>query len=480
MLTSHKVSPYNLWTVRFLRYLTVLFAALTFIWWVLMLVSIFVTPPYMNTRGSGFTDFAYASLTLGNLLVALIFFSGPSKALRINMGIIAFLLLVDVIIIASVSRIRNDEGWPGVTSAIWALLIAVWCVITDRVVAWGKREEEERLTGRPETKRTLKEWIGVFVEATILFVFIAITVLLTATLILRAIDAGLPYSGERYSVDGGKYAVHLACVGDAKDPKGNKVTTILLEAGDTPSEGPFAQWAYSAVQNGTISRYCYWDRPGYAFSDNAPSPHSAGMSADALSEALALAGESGPWISVSAGYGSLVGRIFAARHHREVTGIMLIDPLHEDLLHRIGSPMAGFSLWGYGIISPLGIQRIGGAIFGGKTKEDRTYGRSVWQTGRFLKAKLQENLVAESLTKSEVSSSRNIQSAKTPLVVISSGIENRRDEDWERKQRDLTKITDNLVSWDQVEGAGHEVYKSYDGRQIMEKRLGQLLKASSK
>jgi hypothetical protein len=39
-----QVSPYNLWTVRFLRYLTVLFLVITFLWWVLLLVSIFVSP----------------------------------------------------------------------------------------------------------------------------------------------------------------------------------------------------------------------------------------------------------------------------------------------------------------------------------------------------------------------------------------------------------------------------------------------------
>ncbi|OCK93627.1 uncharacterized protein K441DRAFT_677934 [Cenococcum geophilum 1.58] len=56
----------------------------------------------------------------------------------------------------------------------------------------------------------------------------------------------------------------------------------------------------TSCENSTISRYCYWDRPGYAWSDNAPSLHSAGVSADALSEALARAGEEGPWILVSA------------------------------------------------------------------------------------------------------------------------------------------------------------------------------------
>src|SRR5262245_25524479 len=101
-----QVSPYNLWTVRFLRYLTFVFLAITFLWWVLLLVSIFVSPyvfsiqmlarnpltrcrPKMHSRGSGFFDFSYTTLTTGNLLVALLFFANPSRAMRILTYVIA-------------------------------------------------------------------------------------------------------------------------------------------------------------------------------------------------------------------------------------------------------------------------------------------------------------------------------------------------------------------------------------------------------
>lgn len=479
---EHQVSPYNLWSVRLLRYLTVVFAAITFIWWIILLVSIFVSPPGLYTRGSGFTDFAFTTLAFGNLVISLIFFTGPSLSLRISMAIVAIFLVIDAIIIVCVARERLEEGWIGIASVIWAALMAFWVVMVDRVVEWGKKEEEERLTGRPETRRTLKEWVAVLLATTITILYIVIAVLMTATLVIRAIDAGVELDGEKYYVDGDKYQVHLACVGnvtygvDGKTP----LPTILLESGEEPLEYDMEHWAYAAYINGTISRYCYWDRPGYAFSDNAPSPHSAGMSADVLSEALAVAGEQGPWIPVSAGYGSIVSRIFASRHIRDVVGLMMIDPLHEDLLHRIGSPTQGLTLWGYGVLSPLGVFRLIGAIFNGRTSEDRMYGRSVWQTGKFLKAKLQENLVANSLTKNEVVSARNIQALDTPLVIVSSGIESRRDEEWGRKQNDLTHLTDNLVAWDIVNKAPHQVWKTLDGRTLMEKRLGELVKAASK
>lgn len=434
----------------------------------------------MHSRGSGFFDFAFTCLTIGNLLVQIIFFIAPAKALRITTTIIAAFLLIDMILILAVPRLRLEEGWVGIASVVWAVFIAIWCIITDRVVAWGKKEEEERLTGRPETRRTLKEWLAVLVATILTTAFILVAILMTGTLSVRARDATLPYAGSRILVDGDKYAVHLSCVGNTTTTHGAPDPTILLEAGESPAEYDFEHWAYNALQNGSISRYCYWDRPGYAWSDNAPSPHSAGMSADALSEALAKAGETGPWILVSAGTGSIVSRIFSSRHLRQVTGLMLIDPLHEDLLHRIGNPGRGFVLWGWGILSPLGLSRLAGAVFKGRTRQDRIYGRNAYQGGKYIKAQLQENLVADSLSKNEVASARNIQSGETPLVVVSSALECARDREWERKQEDSSRLTDNLVAWDVVKKAPHQVWQTMEGRDVMEKRLKQLVKAARK
>jgi len=64
--------------------------------------------------------------------------------------------------------------------------------------------------------------------------------------------------------------------------------------------------------------------------------------------------------------------------------------------------------------------------------------------------------------------------------VVSSGIRCRTDSEWERKQKDLSNLTDNLVSWDVVNKAPHQVWQSYDGRRIMEKRLATLVKGGSK
>lgn len=210
-------------------------------------------------------------------------------------------------------------------------------------------------------------------------------------------------------------------------------------------------------------------------SDTSPSPFSASQATDALSEALARAGEEGPWVLASAGIGSIYSRVFSSRHGAAIKGLVLIDPLHEDLLDRVGTPGRGFTLWLRGIISPLGLDRLPGALFRRRNSEDRIWGVSSYQSGKQIFAKLQESLVADSLTKRDVASARAIQDRGVPVVVISSAIKVRTDSEWESKQRDLTQLTDNLHDWDVVNQAPHQVWKTLDGREIIEKRIKQLV-----
>ena len=143
--------------------------------------------------------------------------------------------------------------------------MAIWTLVTDRLVAWGKSEEEQRLTGRAESRRSLGEWTAVLVSIICMVIFVAVVVLMTCTLVLRALDAGLAPPGELYWVDGDKYKLHVYCHGNQTDVKGNKVPTVLIEGGEGPTEDGLWQFANDAISNGTISRYCFVDRPGVAW-----------------------------------------------------------------------------------------------------------------------------------------------------------------------------------------------------------------------
>lgn len=259
------VTPYNLWTVRFTRYLTVFFTFVTAVWWTLLLISIFITPPGLSTRGSGFYGFSFASVALTTLITLLLFFSAPSKAARILAVVMSVFLLADMILILAVPKIRHEEAWTGVASVIWALLVSAWTVIADRTVKWGKAEEEERLTGRQEERRTLLEWVEVLLSTIFLALLAVIAFLLTCTLIQRALDARVTPPGVLYWVDGDKYQIHLYCRGNTTDAKGETLPTVLFEGGEDPVEYGLWRFAENAVANGSFSRYCFADRPGLAW-----------------------------------------------------------------------------------------------------------------------------------------------------------------------------------------------------------------------
>ncbi|EGX51191.1 hypothetical protein AOL_s00054g567 [Orbilia oligospora ATCC 24927] len=468
------VTPLNLWGIRFLRYITIAFLLVASGWWLVLLVTTFVSPQGFHSRGGGWFAFGYTSLAIGILMLLLFSFTVPSRAEEVIQSVIAVLLLVNLIITLSVPGLREEEGWIGIASAIFVLFVTLWAVCVDRSVEWGKKEEEERLTGRAETRRSLKEWCSVFSALVIMVIFLVISILLTGTLSLRAYDQSLEVPGKRVWVEDRYYRVHIFCTPEHSD-KGREKVTVFLESGERAVANGLLDWAQENYVNGTIGRFCYWDRPGYAFSDVAPSPLSAGMAADALSEALAKVGEKGPFILVAHGIGSIYTRIFASRQGKSIKGLMLIDPLHESYLPDVGSTGRGFFMWFRGVISPLGLEILFDAIFKARSREDRIFGKSSYLNAKTIKAKLQESLAAKTFTKPEVSTSKVILNRKIPLVVVSSGEGVKKDSRWDQAQKESTELTDNLLHWDIVNKAGHKVWETADGWNMMSKRIGKLV-----
>lgn len=66
-------------------------------------------------------------------------------------------------------------------------------------------------------------------------------------------------------VDSDKYLLHVYCRGNQTDTHGNKLPTVLLEAGEGTVEDGLWQFADAAIANGSISRYCFVDRPGFGW-----------------------------------------------------------------------------------------------------------------------------------------------------------------------------------------------------------------------
>ena len=129
------------------------------------------------------------------------------------------------------------------------------------------------------------------------------------------------FAGGQIKVDVGDRKLNMYCSG-----KGSP--TVLFEA-----DGGRAGWDWSAVQPEIAKRTqaCVYDRAGLGFSDPATRASSAGNASRDLNFLLKNARMDGPFVLVGAGFGAMVVQQFAARA-RNVTGLVLVDPLHEDAL----------------------------------------------------------------------------------------------------------------------------------------------------
>jgi len=240
--------------------LGIFFTLVTMAWWIVLFVSIFVNIPGLYTRGSGFTALAYAFITLFALINSITFFATPLPrgVQTLSLALSVFLFVNALVILAS-PPLRHQEAWVGLATVLWSALVGgIWTVVTDRVVAWGKAEEEERLIGRVEERYTGTEWLKVILSTTGLIVVVALEVLITLTLVLRMRDASLEPTGRRYWVFEHRFQVHVACFGEAS----KTVPMVFLEGGERSAED-LSTWVAEAQEEGLIGQYCYWDRPGY-------------------------------------------------------------------------------------------------------------------------------------------------------------------------------------------------------------------------
>jgi pimeloyl-ACP methyl ester carboxylesterase len=103
--------------------------------------------------------------------------------------------------------------------------------------------------------------------------------------------------------------------------------TIVLEA----SAGMFSsEWAWVAADLSRDHRVVAVDRPALGWSIALPAPRDAGRAADALSEALDLAGVEGPFVVVGHSFGGFTARVFADLRRVDLAGLVLIDSTHPD------------------------------------------------------------------------------------------------------------------------------------------------------
>ena len=150
-------------------------------------------------------------------------------------------------------------------------------------------------------------------------IILLVALTLSSTL-ASAAEPGAEFGRPHRLVDIGGRKLNLFCSG-AGSP------TVVFES---PSGS--GGWAWWAVQPKVAARTraCVYDRAGYGFSD--PSPHAADAAGavEDLHALLSAAAIAPPYVLVGNSFGGAAAQLFAWRHPDEVSGLVLVEPLHED------------------------------------------------------------------------------------------------------------------------------------------------------
>ena len=123
-------------------------------------------------------------------------------------------------------------------------------------------------------------------------------------------------------VDLGAESLYLTC-------KGEGAPIVILESGSLGMTT--ADWNGVQDQVATFTRVCSYDRANVGKSGPAPGPRTVQQMADDLNALLTSARVPGPYVLASFAFGSLVSRLYASQHPDDVAGMVLIDPLSEEL-----------------------------------------------------------------------------------------------------------------------------------------------------
>ena len=94
-------------------------------------------------------------------------------------------------------------------------------------------------------------------------------------------------------------------------------------------------WAGIVPDMATRGHVYSYDRAGMGWSDPGPLRPSPWTAADDLATVIRSTGEHGPWILVGHSLGGIYARLFQRRYPELVSGLVLVDSSHEDMLNRI-------------------------------------------------------------------------------------------------------------------------------------------------
>ncbi|CUM65546.1 uncharacterized protein PRCAT00003192001 [Priceomyces carsonii] len=491
-----KVSPLNLKYVKVLRFVLVSLVIFnTFIFFGILL-SDFIAIPGFNNRGRSFLEMDLMLLNIFSCLITLWCFVVPAYYERLLGYVSSTLIAIDIIVVLSVPYIRGQFGFFGFFILLWTLLNNLFNCYIDFKIESGRRYQEIRFTGRVEKRRSVSELLVMFLKIIAKVFLLWVIWDISLSIWLQSFDSHEKPWGKMVSVQDNELKVHLSCYGDLSYNASSQ-PIVLLEGGQLTSSEEFQEWVEELYQLNKLDRYCIWDRPGYGFSDSAPSPVSISLITEHLAEALRKEKIEGPYSLVGFDIGGLYSRMFASRNPGRIHSILLVDSWHEDLLRKrpfaghknegknvfknileLMDTATGFKLWLKGLVSPLGITTSIHWFFHPKrySSNSRIFGRDMYHLSKYIRARLQEQITSSILSYNEL---KGADISNVPLGVISSDYVIKRSSNWGKWQRSLTKLSSKAFEWVIAKESQHLIWKSPRGREQLQDLLLRLISGDS-
>lgn len=504
------VSPLRVAKIKALRLFLMIVLALHTALFLLVLVSDFIAIPGFNTKGRLFFELDWTIFNILTSLVTLWCFAVPAYYERVLGYVTLVLAAIDTIVVLSVPNLRTHSGALGINLLFWTVLNLAFNCFADYLVEKVKAEQEIKYTGRVEKRKSLTELFVMAVKIVVKTALLLLIWNISLSLWLLAFDTHEKPWGKLIPVNEGQFDVHLACYGDVHakmanslalddDNKLAKQPIVLVEGGQLTSSEVFQEWIEELYHMNKIERFCIWDRPGYAFSDSAPSPVSISITIEYLMEALRKEKIEGPFSAVGFDVGGLYSRVFTLRNRGQMHSLMLVDSWHEDLLKHfpfsgtnkknenrhvfknildLMDSWQGFKLWLRGVASPVGIVRNFHWFLHPRRylSKSRIFGRDMVRSPKYLRARLQEQVTASVLSINEV---KNADVKTIPLTVVLSDFMIKNSLNWGKWQRELTKISSNTLEWVVAENSGHWIWDSPKGREQLQQGLLRLVSEKS-
>src|SRR6516162_606847 len=133
----------------------------------------------------------------------------------------------------------------------------------------------------------------------------------------------LPQVGRSFDIGG--RSLNLSCSGEGSP-------TVLFESnGGVPGY----RWVRLQHEVANFTRACWYDRAGLGWSDPGPFPNHSDSIAHDLHDLLTAANNVPPYILVGHSMGGFHVRVFRSFYPAEVAGLVLVDPMNEDMTIRI-------------------------------------------------------------------------------------------------------------------------------------------------